>query len=88
MLASDCLAPTPCGPASVPARDAARDAIESVVRLMAPKKQRRFGNPLRQAQVEAEERARALAAQAAAVATAAQRRADAADADCATGCCG
>lgn len=52
------------------------------------KKQRRFGNPARQAEVDAEKHSQAIAAQAAAVSAAAQRRAEADDADCAGGCCG
>ena len=52
---------------------------------MAGKKQRRFGNPARQAEVDAAEQERVLTAQAAAVSAAAQSRADA---DCTTGCCG
>lgn len=51
---------------------------------MATTKKRRFGNPARQAEVEAEQQARIIAAQAVSVAAAAQRKADS---DCATGCC-
>ncbi|WP_157677108.1 hypothetical protein [Auraticoccus monumenti] len=43
---------------------------------MPNKKQQRFGNPARQAEVEARRQARAVAAQAVAVSAAAQRKTD------------
>lgn len=55
------------------------------MRVMATNKQRRFGNPARQAEVDAREQERVIAAQAGAVLMAAQRKTDA---DCTTGCCG